>query len=341
MIKKSLIATALAATALTGAAQARDQVQVVGSSTVFPFATAVAEEVGKSSGGKTPIVESTGTGGGFKLFCSGGGDNTPDVANASRQIRTSELDQCANNSAGPVIEIKIGYDGIVLANARTAEKFKLSLLDIYKALAKELPTSEGKTAPNTHQTWKDVNPSLPDAKIEVMGPPPTSGTRDAFVELAMEGGCQTFPWVKALKGTFDPQYRQICHTIREDGGWVDAGENDNLIIQKLVANPNALGVFGYSFLEQNSDKVQGSLIENIEPDFDMIAAGAYKISRPLFIYVKADHLDSVSGLKPYIAEFISEKAWGPDGYLSSKGLVPLPDSERAKVHGDTVSNAKL
>lgn len=341
MIKKTFIATTLAALAAACGAEARDQVQVVGSSTVFPFATAVAEEVGKLSGTKTPIVESTGTGGGFKLFCSGGGDNTPDVANASRQIKTSEVEQCANNSAGPIIEIKIGYDGIVLANARSAPQMKLSLLDIYKALAKDLPVSEGKTAPNPNKTWKDVNPSLPDVKIEVMGPPPTSGTRDAFVELAMEGGCQTFPWVKSLKGTYDPQYKQICHTIREDGAWVDAGENDNLIIQKLAANPNAFGVFGYSFLDQNSDKVQGSLIDNIEPDFDMIAAGAYKVSRPLFIYVKAGHLDSVPGLKPFIAEFISEKAWGPDGYLSGKGLVPLPDDERSKVHNDTVANAKL
>jgi phosphate transport system substrate-binding protein len=341
MIKKTFVATTLAALTAACGAQARDQVQVVGSSTVFPFATAVAEEVGKLSGTKTPIVESTGTGGGFKLFCAGGGDNTPDIANASRAIKTSEVEQCANNSAGPIIEIKIGYDGIVLANARSAQQFKLSLLDVYKALAKELPVGEGKTAPNPNKTWKDVNPGLPDVKIEVMGPPPTSGTRDAFVELAMEGGCQTFTWVKSLKGTYDPQYKKICHTIREDGAWVDAGENDNLIIQKLVANPNALGVFGYSFLDQNSDKVQGSLIDNVEADFDMIAAGAYKISRPLFIYVKAAHLDSVPGLKPYIAEFISEKAWGPDGYLSDKGLIPLPDDERSKVHNDTAANAKL
>jgi phosphate transport system substrate-binding protein len=341
MIKKQIAFSALMAGAMVGAAQARDQVQVVGSSTVFPFATAVAEEVGKQGGGKTPIVESTGTGGGFRLFCSGSGDSTPDVANASRQIRSTEIDQCTNNGAGPIVEIKIGYDGIVVANARSAQKMELSLLDIYKALAKELPSEDGKTLPNTNKTWKDVNPRLPDIKIEVMGPPPTSGTRDAFVELAMEGGCQTYPWVKALKGTFDPQYRKICHTIREDGAWIDAGENDNLIIQKLTVNPNALGVFGYSFLDRNSDKVQGSIIENIEPDFDMIAAGAYKISRPLFMYVKADHLETVPGLKSYIAEFISEKAWGPDGYLSDKGLVPLPDDERSKVHNDTVTNAKL
>ncbi len=341
MIKKQVAFSALMAGAMMGAAQARDQVQVVGSSTVFPFATAVAEEVGKQAGGKTPIVESTGTGGGFRLFCSGSGDSTPDVVNASRQIRSTEVDQCANNGAGPIVEIKIGYDGIVLANARTAQRMELSLLDIYKALAKELPAAEGQTAPNTNKTWKDVNPGLPDVKIEVMGPPPTSGTRDAFVELAMEGGCQTYPWVKALKGTFDPQYRKICHTVREDGAWIDAGENDNLIIQKLTVNPNALGVFGYSFLDRNSDKVQGSIIDNAEPDFDMIAAGAYKISRPLFMYVKADHLDVVPGLKSYIAEFISEKAWGPDGYLSDKGLVPLSDDERSKMHNDTVTNAKL
>ncbi|MSP43453.1 MAG: phosphate ABC transporter substrate-binding protein [Alphaproteobacteria bacterium] len=341
MIKKQIALSVLMAGAMTGAAQARDQVQAVGSSTLFPFATAVAEQVGKLSGGKTPIVESTGTGGGFKLFCSGGGENTPDVSNASRQIKTSEVDLCANNGAGPLIEIKIGYDGIVLANSKSATQMKLSLLDIFNALAKELPSGEGKTIPNPNKTWKDVNPSLPDVQIEVMGPPPTSGTRDAFVELAMEGGCQSFPWVKSLKGTFDPQFKKICDTLREDGAWIDAGENDNLIIQKLVANPNAIGVFGYSFLERNTDKVQGSFVENVVPDFDMIAAGAYKISRPLFIYIKANHLDTVSGLKPFIAEFISEMAWGPDGYLAEKGLIPLPDDARSKMHSEAAANAKL
>lgn len=341
MIKKTFMVTAIAATAAACGAQARDQVQIVGSSTVFPFATAVAEEVGKNSGGKTPIVESTGTGGGFKLFCSGGGDNTPDVANASRAIKTSEKEQCANNKAGEIIEVKIGYDGIVLANSRTAPKLDLSLKDIFLALAKEIPDSDGKTIPNPHKTWKDVNPALPDTKIEVLGPPPTSGTRDAFAEMAMEAGCKSYPWVKALANDYKDAFTKICHTIREDGAFIAAGENDNLIIQKLVANPNALGIFGYSFLDQNSDKVQGSMIESVEPDFDMIANGVYKISRPLFFYVKASHLDTVPGLKPYLAEFISEKAWGPDGYLSEKGLVPLPDEERAKTHQDIRANAKL
>lgn len=341
MIKKTLLFSTFAALTAACGAQARDQVQVVGSSTVFPFATAVAEELGQAQEFKTPIVESTGTGGGFKLFCSGKGDGTPDVANASRAIKTSEKDQCAANSAGELIEVKIGYDGIVLANARSAPQLNLSLKDIYLALAKEIPDGEGSTKPNPYTTWKQVNASLPDVKIEVIGPPPTSGTRDAFAELAMEGGCKTWPWIKSLADSYKETYTKICHTIREDGAYVEAGENDNLIIQKLQANPNALGVFGYSFLDQNTDKVQGSLINSVEPSFDMIANGAYKISRPLYFYAKAAHLELVPGLKAYIGEFISEKAWGPDGYLSEKGLIPMPDEERAKVRAETAANAKL
>ena len=341
MIKKTFLVSAIAASAFAYGAQARDQVQMVGSSTVFPFATVVAEEVGKSSGGKTPIVESTGTGGGFKLFCSGGGDNTPDVANASRAIKSSEKEQCAGNKVGDIIEVKIGYDGIVVANSNAAPQLNLTLKDIFLALAKDVPSDDGKTQPNPYKTWKDVNPSLPDTKIEVLGPPPTSGTRDAFAELAMEGGCKTFPWVKSLKSDYKANYKKICHSIREDGAFIEAGENDNLIIQKLVANPNAMGVFGFSFLDQNTDKVQGSIIENTEPSFDNIASGAYKVSRPLFFYVKAAHLDTVSGLKPYLAEFTSEKAWGPEGYLAAKGLIPMPDEERAKVRSNVAANAKL
>lgn len=341
MIKKTFIVTTMAATAAACGAQARDQVQIVGSSTVFPFSTVVAEEVGKSSGGKTPIVESTGTGGGFKLFCSGSGDNTPDVANASRAIKSSEAEQCASNKAGGIIEVKIGYDGIVVANSKAAPQLNLTLKDIFLALAKDVPGDDGKTKPNPYKTWKDVNPGLPDTKIEVMGPPPTSGTRDAFVELAMEGGCKTFPWVKALASDYKDAFAKICHSVREDGAFIEAGENDNLIIQKLVANPNAMGVFGFSFLDQNTDKVQGSIIENIEPSFENIASGAYKVSRPLYFYVKAAHLDTVSGLKPYLAEFISEKAWGRNGYLSEKGLIPMPDEERAKVRSTVAANAKL
>lgn len=341
MTTKIFLATTLAASVIACGANARDQVQAVGSSTVFPFATAVAEKVGKLSGGKTPVVESTGTGGGFKLFCAGGGDNTPDIANASRAIKTSEKEQCASSGAGDLIEVKIGYDGIVLANARSAPQFNLSLKDIYLALAKDIPDSEGKTIPNPYKTWKDVNVSLPDIKIEVIGPPPTSGTRDAFAELAMEGGCKTFPWVKAMADDYKEAFAKICHTLREDGGYIEAGENDNLIIQKLAANPAAVGIFGYSYLEQNMDKVKGAHVEGMEPSFENITSGAYKISRPLFFYVKAKHLDSVPGIRPYIMEFTSEKAWGPDGYLAEKGLIPLHDDERAKVRNETAAAAKL
>ncbi len=341
MIKKTFMVTAIAATAAACGAQARDQVQIVGSSTVFPYSTAVAEEVGKSAGGKSPIVESQGTGGGFKTFCSGGGDNTPDVSNASRAIKTSEIEQCASNKVGKIIEVKFGYDGLTVANSRSAPQLNLTLKDIFLALARDIPGDDGKTKPNPYKTWKDVNPSLPDTKIEVLGPPPTSGTRDSFAELALEGGCKTFPWVKALANDYKEAYTKICHSIREDGAYVEAGENDNLIVQKLVANPNAMGVFGYSFLAENTDKLQGSIVEHVEPNPDNIASGAYKISRPLFFYVKASHLDTVSGLRAYIAEFTSEKAWGPEGYLAEKGLTPMPDEERAKVRSDVAANAQF
>jgi len=338
---KSFLITVAAATALTCAAQAREQLQIVGSSTVFPFATAVAEEFGKSSGFKTPVVESTGTGGGIKLFCAGAGANTPDIANASRRIKKSEIELCASNGVNQITELKIGYDGIVLANSIKTPQVTLSLRDIYLALAKEIPTQEGKTIPNPYTTWQDVSPDLPNVKIEVLGPPPTLGTRDAFAELAMEGGCKTFPWVKSLADNYKETYLKICHSIREDGAYVEAGENDNLIVQKLQTNPNAFGVFGYSFLEQNADKVQGALVEGVAPEFDAIANGAYPVSRPLYIYIKTAHAGVIAGLREFIAEFSSEKAWGPEGYLSGKGLIPMPDEERAKFRRQASALAVL
>jgi phosphate transport system substrate-binding protein len=314
--------------AWAGAASARDQIRIVGSSTVYPFATVVAEEFGRNTSFKTPIIESTGSGGGLKLFCAGVGVAHPDITNASRRIKQSEVDLCASNGVTEITEVMVGFDGIVLANSKKAPRMSLTLRDIFLALAKEVPAPSGKMIPNPNRTWKDVNPSLPDVAIEVLGPPPTSGTRDAFDELALEGGCKTFPEIKALEKKDGNAYKRICHSIREDGAYVEAGENDNLIVQKLVANPDAVGVFGYSFLDQNTDVIQGSLVEGSEPTFEKISAGDYPLSRSLYFYVKNAHIGSVPGMREYIAEFTSEKAIGDYGYLADKGLIPAPKAER-------------
>ncbi len=313
------------------AESARDYISIVGSSTVYPFATVVAEQFGKTTEFKTPKIESTGSGGGFKLFCSGVGVEHPDITNASRAIKSSECETCAENGVTDIVEVKIGYDGIVLANSKKKSPMKLSRKDIFLALAKDVPDPIGaeKLIPNPYKTWKDVNAELPDTKIEVLGPPPTSGTRDAFVELAMEGGGKNFAWIKAMKKQDKKKYKSICHTIREDGAYVEAGENDNLIVQKLDANPDAVGIFGFSFLDQNTDKIQGSFVDGVQPTFEAIANGEYPVSRPLFFYVKKAHVDSIPGMKEYLSEFTSEKAWGDEGYLGDRGLIPMPNEERA------------
>ena len=339
MAKKStatiLLASALVSIAIGGTAAAqsgRDYVYVVGSSTVYPFSTVVAERFGRGSEFKTPKVESTGSGGGLKLFCDGVGVDYPDVTNASRAIKQSEIDTCAANGVTEIIEVKIGYDGIVLANAINAAAVSISRGDLFLALAKEVPgDADGELVANPYKTWAEVNPALPRTRIEVLGPPPTSGTRDAFVELAMEGGCKTVPWIKALKDSDKDRYKAICHTIREDGAFVEAGENDNLIVQKLEANPNAFGIFGFSFLDQNAEKVKGAEIDGVKPTFDAIADGSYPVSRPLYFYAKKAHVDVIPGLKGFLREFTSERAWGEEGYLSDRGLIPMPDDERREV----------
>ena len=329
-----------ASVALTDAAEARDQIRIVGSSTVFPFATVVAEEFGKTTDNKTPVVESTGSGGGLKLFCAGVGVDHPDITNASRRIKLSEVDRCAENGVTDITEVKFGFDGIVLANSKAIEPFSITLQQLFLALAKDVPSDGGMVA-NPNQTWADVDASLPAVKIEVLGPPPTSGTRDAFVELAMEGGCKTFPDIKALKKQDKMAYKVLCHSIREDGAFVEAGENDNLIVQKLKANPSALGIFGYSFLDQNRDKVQGSTINGIEPDFDTIADGSYPVSRSMYFYVKKAHVGVIPGIEEYIATFTDEDAWGPYGYLADKGLIPLPDADREAMRTQATAFAQL
>lgn len=312
------------------AAEARDQVRIVGSSTVYPFATSVAERFGKTTEFQTPVVESTGSGGGLKLFCAGVGEETPDIANASRRIKTSEVELCEANGVAEIVEIKIGYDGIVLANAKTAAPYSLTTGQVFLALAREVPLG-GKLTVNPYRTWKDVDPSLPEVKIEVLGPPPTSGTRDAFVELAMEKGALQLEALRTLKKKDGKAFKAVAHAIREDGAYVEAGENDNLIVRKLEANPSALGIFGFSYLDQNEDRIQGSSIDGTPPEFERIAAGDYSISRPLYFYVKKAHVSRVPGLADYIVEFTSERAAGEEGYLIDKGLIPLPDDELQAV----------
>lgn len=328
---RAVIVTAVVGS-FTGSARARDYISIVGSSTVYPFATVVAEQYGKSTRFKTPKIESTGSGGGIKLFCGGVGVEHPDITNASRRIKKSEVEACAKNGVKEIVEVKIGYDGIAIANSKAAPALSLSIKEVFLALAKEAP-HQGKIMANPNKTWRDVNPSLPATKIEVLGPPPTSGTRDAFVELVMDVGCDSIPEIKALAKSNAKRHKQICQTMREDGAFIEAGENDNLIVQKLIANKDALGIFGFSFLDQNTDKLQGSAIDAVKPTFDSIASGKYPVSRPLYFYVKKAHIGTIPGLKEYLAEFTSEKAWGNNGYLSDKGLIPLPKKER-----DTVAN---
>ncbi|WP_028487972.1 substrate-binding domain-containing protein [Thiothrix lacustris] len=344
---KKLALTIAAALALSAtAAQARDNIEIVGSSTVYPFSTSVAETFAKKTGSAAPKVESTGTGGGFKLFCSGAGIDTPDITNASRRMKQSELDDCIKNGVDKVTEVQVGFDGIAIANAKSAADYDLSMKDMFMALAKNVPNDKGEMVANPYKTWKEVNAALPDTKIEVLGPPPTSGTRDAFSEMVMEGGCKGIAPLDAIKDESkklkeagkedeakakEKDHKAACTTIREDGAYIEAGENDNLIVQKLSANPNALGIFGYSFLEQNEDKVKGSKVDSVAPTFDSISDGSYPVSRPLFMYVKNSHAEQVKNIKEFLAEFTSDAAWGDDGYLADKGLIPMPEDMRKTV----------
>lgn len=307
----------------TGTSGARDQIKVVGSSTLYPFTTMVAEQfVTKNPRFKAPVVESTGTGAGMKLFCAGVGANHPDISNASRRIKKSEFDDCQKNGVKDIVEIQVGIDGLVLIEAKNGPKMALTTEEIYKALA---ANPFGK--PNTAKTWKDVNPALPAIAIQVYGPPSTSGTRDSLAELILEKGCNANPEMKALKDKDADKHKDICTKVREDGAYIESGENDNLIVQKLIANPNALGVLGYSFLEENLGKVNGVKINEMTPTYETIADFSYPGARPLYIYVKGAHLNAVPGVKEFIAEYAS--AWNPDGYLAKRGLIASPDAVRA------------
>ncbi|MDA1132541.1 MAG: substrate-binding domain-containing protein [Proteobacteria bacterium] len=324
----------VAAAALVQPADARDQIRIVGSSTVYPFSTVVAEAFGRATDFATPVIESTGTGGGFALFCAGIGESFPDFSNASRAIKSSERELCASNGITDIVEIKIGYDGIVLANSRRSAQMDITRAQLWQALAREVPDANGNLVANPHTMWSEIDPSLPAVKIEVLGPPPTSGTRDAFVELVMDVGCEEVAAVEALDSD---RRKQVCRTLREDGAFIEAGENDVLIVRKLEANPDAFGIFGFSFLDQNSDVVQGSRVEGAGATFDNVANGAYPVSRPLFFYAKTAHADLVPGFREFIREFTDERTWGEDGYLIDRGLIPMPDDERSRYRDDARS----
>lgn len=334
-MNKTLLLAAAAAVSLGLATQAsaREQIRIVGSSTVYPFAIAVAEDFGRSTSFPTPVIESTGSGGGLKLFCEGVGVSTPDVTNASRAIKTSEIELCKTNGVTDIVEVRIGFDGIVLANAKSSPTYSLTKEQIFLALAKSVPT-DGELGPNKYTTWSQIDSSLPDHKIEVYGPPPTSGTRDAFVELVMEEACESFTVYEEMS---KDDRKAFCAEMREDGVFIEAGENDNLIVQKLEANPRALGIFGFSFLDQNADKVHGSLVDGVEPTFDNIADGAYPVSRSLYFYVKQAHVGVIPGLVEYVDTFTSDAAAGPDGFLADRGLIPLPEGERKEMRANATA----
>ena len=310
---------------------AKERIRIVGSSTVAPFAVTVAEHFGETTEYLTPIIESTGTGGGFKTFCAGLGVDTPSIVNASRQIKPSEQALCARRGVTELVEIKIGYDGIVFANGKNARPFDLTKAQIYRALAAELPDAQGGWKRNRLKRWSEVDPSLPDQQIIIAGPPPTSGTRDAFVELVLIPGALALAEMQKLRAADTPEFMRRATSIRDDGAWIDTGENDNSIINMLLRNDEAIGVLGYSFLQQNLDRIQAARIGGVTPAFRNIFEGRYSISRSMFIYVKRQQRFIVPGLNAYVAEFTAEHAWGPEGYLVEKGLIPLLQAERATV----------
>jgi phosphate transport system substrate-binding protein len=342
------LAAALTMTAIFSAsspALARDQLKVVGSSTVFPYTQAVAEEFGKKTGQKSPVVESTGTGGGMKIFCQGVGEANPDITGASRAMKKSEWELCTKNGVGDITEIQIGYDGLSIAQSKKGKPMDLSKAQIFLALASEIPDGD-KLVPNPNKKWTDVDKSLPDVAITVYGPPPTSGTRDAFVELAMHEGCKALDYFKKKKGELDKDgfeklVKEKCTPMRQDGPFIEAGENDNLIVQRIEADPNALGIFGYSFLYENQDKLQGVKIAGIEPTFDTIADHSYGLSRPLFLYIKNAHRKVIPGMDDFLAEYTSDEAMGKDGYLHERGLVVLGPDQLKEMQDRAKSAAKM
>jgi phosphate transport system substrate-binding protein len=322
----SLAATAVVALTISGTAEARTQMRAVGSSTVYPFAKVVAERIARANPRLgTPIIESTGTGAGMKLFCAGVGERFPDVENASRRMKASEAKLCQQNGVSQVTEIQVGIDGISFATAKSSPLQNLSQRDIYLAIAK---TPYGR--PNRAKTWHDVNAKLPAIPIRVYGPPPTSGTRDALGELILTPPCESNAGMAALKKSDETKFKAICTGVREDGGYVEAGENDNLIVQKVEANPGTIGIFGYSYLEENQDRLRGIAVNGVSPTYDTISTFKYPGARPLYIYIKNAHANAIPAVRAYAAEFTKESSFGPNGYLRRAGLIAAPNNVRAR-----------
>ncbi|MEA3412809.1 MAG: substrate-binding domain-containing protein [Pseudomonadota bacterium] len=308
----------------------RDYVIVVGSSTVHPFASVVAERIGKTTRFRAPHIEALGSGGGLQLFCKGEGADEVDVALASRRIKPSETERCRQNGVRDIIELKIGYDGIVLASSRQGPTLKLTLKQLYLALAREVPDPEGgrTLVANPYQTWKQIDPALPEVPVKLYGPPPTSGTRDVLADRGMLSGCRQFDWLNVLGATDPDRLATLCRAVREDGVYSEAGENDNLIVRKVSHSDQAVGIFGFSFFDQNMNLLQAASIDGIEPDPETVFDNTYPLSRTLYVYAKATHLDRIAGLRAFLKEITSDRAIGEDGYLTDKGLIPLPQAER-------------
>lgn len=341
---KALVsALALVATSavMAGSAHAGEQIRIVGSSTVYPFTTAVAEQFGKTGGGKTPVVESTGTGGGMKIFCEGVGADKADATNASRRMKKAEFEACAKNGVTDIVELKVGFDGLTLSQSKAGPAIKLTLGQLFLALAEQVPGADGKLVANPYVNWSDIDKALPAIKIEVLGPPPTSGTRDSLHELFMEKGAEQVPALAELKKADAKAFEKAWKSLRKDGAYVEAGENDNVIVQKLDANKNAFGVFGYSFLEENAAKLRGVALDGAEPNYDNIAGGKYKGSRPMYIYFKKAHVGVTPGLDKFMAEYVSDKALGTEGYLARKGLVTLPKDQLAAERKNVTDKVSL
>jgi phosphate transport system substrate-binding protein len=338
-VKLTASTLAIAAVSATAAA-ARDEIRIVGSSTVFPYTQAVAEQFSNNTGAPSPIVESTGTGGGMKIFCGGVGEDHPDITGASRAMKASEYALCAENGVTDISEALIGFDGLSIAISRANDfAWDLTLGDVYLALGAQVPVN-GEWADNPYTTWDQINPDLPAVEILAYGPPPTSGTRDAFVELAMWAGCEELDFV--AEGGFDGDWvEENCSRMRTDGPFVEAGENDNLIVQRLEADPNAMGIFGYSFLYENLDNLKGVMINGVDPSTDTIADKSYPVSRPLYFYVKNAHRGVIANLNEFIDEYMSDDALEADGYLSERGLVALSDERRVELQDAVLGGANM
>jgi phosphate transport system substrate-binding protein len=330
-------ALAIAAAGTTGVASARDQIRIVGSSTVFPFTQAVAEQFANATGMAAPVVESTGTGGGMKIFCQGVGEDQADLTGASRAMKESEYNACQENGVTSVTEVQIGFDGIAFAHAKDAPDVSLTKAQLFQALAAEVEV-DGQIVDNPYTNWSEIDSSLPDAEITVFGPPPTSGTRDAWVELVMEEGCEAFAAIEALEGD---RKDEVCARMRQDGPFVEAGENDNLIVQRLGADHNAYGIFGFSFLYENLDTLKGVAVGGVAPSIETIADGSYPVSRPLFFYIKNAHRGVIPGLEDFVTEYVSEASFGDGGYLSERGLIPLSPEQRDTVRDEVSSKTPM